>query len=525
MEIRGIAFQALVFSALAAATASRAPARPLEIIHTNDLHSHLDHANDPGRGSYAAVKATIDRLKFEARSQGIDTLVLDAGDFLEDSQFYLADRGAYAWKAMAAMGYDAVEIGNHDWLAGMAELDREIGLAKPPFVFLGANFLFDWDNPNLTKYMRRAFETYRAGARIAVYGLTTDEVLYSWAAKPTLIYKPEWEAAQDLPALRARNDFVIGLTHLGVKIDRQLVERVPGFDLIVGGHSHTELFDPIVETDPSGKRVPIVQAGSHGDYVGDLLVDVVPGKPLEILRYRLVDVYSNGPRDAAMDRIARDARDELDREYGADWLREVVGSTEVPLLNAVYQGHATVWSEFSGEAIRRAVGADVAIDSTEFEGFEQPVGPITREQLFVLYPRILSFGERYGYTIWTARVNGKVLKYALLEALALGMPINPAGLTTEMDSSGHAIDFLIDGHPLNTARAYKVALPEAIARGAFGTNQYLELLFRNAHDSGIPVWVATERHLKETGGVIREPMTRPTPIPSPTPVAAGVNRG
>ena len=172
--------------ALALSASGSAVARPLQIIHTNDLHSHLDHANDPGRGSYAAVKATIDRIKWEAMNQGIDTLVLDAGDFLEDSQYFLADHGAYAWKAMNAMGYDAVEIGNHDWIAGLKDLDRAVGAAKPAFAFLGANFLYGWDSTNLVKYMRPSFETKRAGARIAVYGLATDDPFFAWAVAPAI---------------------------------------------------------------------------------------------------------------------------------------------------------------------------------------------------------------------------------------------------------------------------------------------------------------------------------------------------
>lgn len=498
----------MAFVALAT-TPARVHARPLQIIHTNDLHSHLDHAMDASRGSYAAVKATIDKLKWESRSRGIETLILDAGDFLEGSEFYLADQGFHAWKAMNAMGYDAVAIGNHDWLAGPAYLDAMVGAAKPPFAFLGANFLFGWECPNLVKYMRKALEIKRAGARIAIYGLTTDEAYFSWMAKPGSIYKPSWTAEEDLPELRSRNDYVIALTHLGVHGDRKLVSSVRGIDLVVGGHSHTALKEPVLHKDRSGKTVPIVQAGEHGEYVGDLLVDVEPGKPLQILRYNLVKVHSNGPRDAAIDHIARTARERLDANYGTSWLSEVVGHTEVPLENSIIQGKPTVWSNFVAEAIRLGGNAEVALDAGDFLGFEQPIGPITREKLFVLYPRILEFDRPLGYTIWTTIVKGWVLKFALKETINLGLSINTAGVEIILNPDGSPQDYLVNGYPIASMRDYKLALPEAVARGAFGTSQYLKLAFRNARDTRVPIWTANEQHLKRIGGIIKAPTTPP----------------
>jgi 5'-nucleotidase/UDP-sugar diphosphatase len=516
---RAVLVGVVSFFAVLAVASPRALARPLQIIHTNDLHSHLDHALDPARGSYAAVKATIDRLKWEARSQGIDTLVLDAGDFSEDSQYYLPDEGLHAWKAMNAMGYDAVALGNHDWLMGPTYLDLVVGRAKPNFTLLGANFLIGWEHTHLVKYMRQWLEVKRAGARIAIYGLTTDELFYGWAAKPISIYKPAWSASEDLPRLRSRNDYVIALTHMGVTADRNLVTSVPGLDLVVGGHSHTALAEPILQKDPRGKIVPIVQAGMHGNYVGDLLVDVEPGKPLQILRYQLVSVYSDGPRDAAMDQVMKTARERLDETYGREWLREVVGHAEVPLQNAYYLGKATVWSAFASEAIRQGGKAEVAIDITEFHGFDQPAGPITREQLFLLYPRILEFDNPYGYTIWTATVKGWLMKLAIGEALSMGLPLSPAGIEVILDELGRPMDYRIGGRPIPRMQDYKVALPEALARGALATSKYMKLAFRGARDTRLSIWKANEQHLKRIGGVIKAPVVPPAPLPTPSPTA------
>ena len=99
-------------------------ARLVQILHTNDLHSHFEQAEDRSiagivspdkpKGGYAHVKALIEKMRAEAASQGVESIVVDAGDFSEGAPFFLADKGEVSWRVMNAMGYDAVTIGNHD---------------------------------------------------------------------------------------------------------------------------------------------------------------------------------------------------------------------------------------------------------------------------------------------------------------------------------------------------------------------------------------------------------------------------
>ncbi|MBU6375809.1 MAG: hypothetical protein KGQ59_07430, partial [Bdellovibrionales bacterium] len=89
-------------------SASPANARLLQIIHSNDLHSFMEESEEPGHGGYAAVKATIEQAKREAKDRGIDSVVLDAGDFSEGTPMFFADDGKQSWRVMDAMGYDAV---------------------------------------------------------------------------------------------------------------------------------------------------------------------------------------------------------------------------------------------------------------------------------------------------------------------------------------------------------------------------------------------------------------------------------
>lgn len=480
---------------------SSVSARLVQIIHTNDLHSHLEHGGEKGFGGYAAVKATMDQIKADAAKQGIESITVDAGDFGEGSQFYLAERGVAVWRTLNTMGYDAVTLGNHDWLSGINDLNRIVGAVKPNFALLGANFIFDHSNKNLKKYMRPSIEIKRAGLRIAILGLTTEDFVYNWRAEDGFIWPAHREANDRLPSLSSRNDFVIALTHIGLLEDIKLVRRTSGIDLVVGGHSHTRMSEPITVIDKRARKVPIVQAGEHGEFVGDLLVDLEPGQPVKVVRYRLIPVDANGAKDEAVAEQVRMARESLYREYGREWLNEIVGYTEVPMISP--DQAPTIWSQFAVDAMREAVRAEVTIDSDEFYGNSMPAGPVTREQLFAFYPRVFHF-NRYGWTIYTANARGWVIELTIKEAIKRGWWLSTSGLSYEVYYSGltrKVRNLRVNGKPLKRFKNYRVALPEGIGRAAIEIAPVLSAIFKKNKNTGIPIWFALEAKLRRVGTV------------------------
>src|SRR6185437_14478225 len=147
---------------------------------------------------------------------------------------------------------------------------------------------------------------------------------------------------------------------------------------------HTILRKPLMVNNPDGVPVPIVQAGAHGDYVGDMLLDYEPGHPVRVVNYQLVPVFKSQGQDRVIAQSVSDARHDLETRYGADWLYHVIGVTDTQMVNP---GQApTAWGNFYMDAIRESVGADMALDSSEFFGASQPAGPITREMLMDFYP-------------------------------------------------------------------------------------------------------------------------------------------
>jgi len=481
--------------------ATIAEARPLWIIHTNDLHSHIEHATDPNKGGYPRVKTTIDRLKAQADAEGVDTLILDGGDFTDGSQFFFANRGREAWRIMNYMGYDAIVIGNHDWLISPGEINDILGQTPPNFAFLGANFKPSQKFTHLHKYLKPYEIFEKSDYKIGVVGMTTPELFYRWRAVGAPINSHVEEGHKVMKALDPKTDFVFAITHLGVDADRELAQRVPGIDLVVGGHSHDFLYDAVyVENKRSGRRVPIVQAGKHGEAVGSLKVDLVPGKPVRILDYQLIPVEKDSAdEDLTVAQIVEQTRMLLERDYGAAWLYEEVGYSHVPLERQM-DHIETPWSSLVAEAMIDATGADLSLDIPEFSGNNKPAGPITRETIMGLYPRTFNMDRPLGWTVWNAELRGWILEIALREALKRDAPITIGGVTykSQMVRGKKKISSIrLRGEQINPFKNYTLAVPEAIGRGAVEISDMFGLIVKNSRDSGIPMWTAIEDRIRK----------------------------
>jgi 2',3'-cyclic-nucleotide 2'-phosphodiesterase (5'-nucleotidase family) len=493
--------------ALSATSALAGDSCPLRIIHTNDLHSHLNHSDDPTRGGYAAVKAQIDALKAISEAEGIPAITLDAGDFTEGSEYFFADQGLNVFREMDHMGYDAVTIGNHDWVMGLDHLSSLLQDVRPGFQFLGANFIFDPRETGLKRWMKPYVELKRGGARIAILGLTTSEIFYKWRVDAGFIRDPISEAERVLPELRERNDFVIALTHLGVGEDQKLIHKVNGIDLVVGGHSHTKLFEPVLEENPDGQVIPIVQTGAHGEYVGELIVDACPGAPLSVKSYRLIPVAIDGPKDARIAAESDDALQELYNEYGQAWWNQVVGHSDVQLdptwtdKGAPMATHSTEWGNTIADGLRASVHSDAAFDVGLFGGEPQPAGDITRGTIVAAYPHVFETTHKFGYTVWTTKVRGWVLRQILAELGRLDMPFSVSGMKLRTTAKGKLGPIAMGSRKLYALKEYRVAVPEALVRGAAAVSVIFKIFLHDRTDSKIPIWTAIEQQLRAAGPI------------------------
>ena len=251
-----------------------AQARRFTILHTNDLHSHLqgvspeldysplEPGNDATVGGWSRLATAIEAERLARRNP---VLALDAGDFLMGSLFHLVAREqGLELGLLKAMGYDAVSLGNHefdlmpDGLARILSAAAERG-ALPPVLFASA--VFDLQNPK-DDTLERVFasglvQRYRViekeGVRFGLFAVMgKDAAEVSPFASPVSFRDPVETAAELVALLREQEkaDVVICLSHSGLSKDPDksedvlLARQVPGIDVIVSGHTHTRLRGP-----------------------------------------------------------------------------------------------------------------------------------------------------------------------------------------------------------------------------------------------------------------------------------------
>ena len=485
-----------------------AGAKLVQVIHTNDLHSHMDYAGSkPDRGGYAAVKSLINLLKFKAKIQGIPTLILDGGDFSEGTHFFLAEQGLMSWEAMDEIGYDAVALGNHDYQIGNEGIDYILKMFRPKFNLLAANYIVENGFPSAKAGIKPYVEFEKGGIKIAILGLTTNELFYRWTAKPGgSVEDPIATAKKYAPELKKRNHFVFALTHMGANDERKLLEQVPAIDLVVGGHSHTTFFKPVYV--PRAKNFGIqVQAGEHGKYVGEMLLDLQPGVPPRVIRYKLNEV---NPllvgQDWSMLYFVSQTRKAIEKRYGDGWLDEKIGYSKTDLERPL--DGTTAWSSIYPRAFRKATGSDMAFDVGEFYGPTQVKGDITREKLLRFYPRVFDIFNPNGWTIWTVKIAGKVMVDIVKVAARIGFFFNLDGMTyrtvKKADGSYDYVDFKIGGQPVSPLKVYKVATSEGLGRGAKNASWLADLL-TNPEDSGIPIWKTVEDEVRKSMPPVQMP--------------------
>lgn len=516
-------------------------AERLQIIHTNDLHGFFDHSvYNRDVGGYARVKTVIDRLKAQAASEGIESLVVDGGDFMEGNLYYMANNGAKTFNIMSAMGYDAVVIGNHDFLMGTKNLNELLKENPPKFDYLGANFKLD--GTALYTGIRKNVKDYaiyeKAGAKIALMGLTTDELFYAWAFKNGKIKKPGKTADKIAKKIRKNEnpDFVIALTHLGTRKDQKMINKSSGIDLVVGGHSHQALFNPIYFPNKNGVKVPVVQAGSHGKFVGKLVIDVIPGKPLKIVSYDLIPVrHSKIEEDEVVADFVRRSREKINNLYGEDWLNEVVGFTEIPLVHSGWR--MTPWTAWITDAVRESVDADLSFHSPNFGGANLPVGRITKEDLFNTHPRAFDHKEKLGWSVYSVDIYGVVIKSVVRLVLKTQQPLAFSGITFDLvdkknnivytngqwtgvegddpkedvfnkylgiDGKFRVKNIKINGEGVKSFKKYRVALNEGIVVGGLGISSVVKFLLRKITKSEISVWQALIKKMSREGIITRD---------------------
>ncbi|TCD11426.1 5'-nucleotidase C-terminal domain-containing protein [Oricola cellulosilytica] len=278
-------------SVLALGTGIATAEYTLNILHINDLHSRIESINkydstcggeDEAEGKCFGGVARLVTAVAAAREKMADgnVLFLNAGDNFQGSLFYTTYKGEAEAEFLNKMGTDVMTVGNHEFD------DGEPGLAsfleKAEFPVVSANVLADYKS-ELGDRVKAYVVLERGGEKIGVVGAVandTDEL--SSPGKNVLIADDVASITSAVEALQEEGvDKIIALTHVGYPRDLAAIAKIPGVDVVVGGHTNTLLSNtdenavdvyPTMVDNPDGYQVPVVQAYAYGKYLGDLTV-------------------------------------------------------------------------------------------------------------------------------------------------------------------------------------------------------------------------------------------------------------
>ncbi|MBA4154602.1 bifunctional UDP-sugar hydrolase/5'-nucleotidase [Flavobacterium sp.] len=265
------------FGGLSLTSFEQLKTKHLTILHTNDVHSHIDpfpanHPKNANMGGVVKRAVLIEKIKQE----NPNVLLLDAGDSFQGTPYFNYYGGELEYKLMSKMGYEATTIGNHEFDNGIDGLAAQMPHAK--FDVLSANYNFE--NTVMNGFVK-SYKIFRKdGIKVGVFGLgvelagLVDKKMY----KETVYLDPVEISLDTVKKLKhdEKCDLIICLSHLGYaykdepsKIsDVKLASLTRDIDLIIGGHTHTFLDKPTIHKNLDGKDVLVNQVGCYGINLG-----------------------------------------------------------------------------------------------------------------------------------------------------------------------------------------------------------------------------------------------------------------
>ena len=297
------------------------------ILHTNDIHSELlphwsavdghPEREDDAIGGIARLATAVNEIRENKRKEGESLLLFDVGDFLGGAPFaWLALNGqATELTIMQKMGYDAVTIGNHEYDYGSDALAQYLLRAGYPqahqgTVVLASNTEAPATGPLTTEDLCRKTGIFELGngLKVGVFGLIGKEAILMMGETEGMRFLDQHETARRMvDELKGQGaDVIVALSHCGLAEDRELARKVLGIDIILGGHCHTTLFEPVLV----GSTI-VAQAGRFGEYLGrlELAYNLSTGKVrvrnLENRHTFLIPIDSSFGFDADIDSLVQ----------------------------------------------------------------------------------------------------------------------------------------------------------------------------------------------------------------------------
>lgn len=445
--------------ALRAQDASAAPPPiVVRIYHTNDIHgwimSRADRLqSDRQVGGAAAFKSLLDR-------DSSPKLVLDAGDWWQGTPEGSLTKGAAVAEVFNAIGYDAIEVGNHEFDAGEASLEALIPKMKMPV--LAANIYgpdgkrVPWTKPHIVKEVD--------GVKFGIFGLLTTHMkgLEVPSKIAGLTFRREVDEARDqVRELKAEGaDVIIAVTHVGFESadsppfegDQTIAREVAGIDLIVGGHTHTTLYR--AWRDPQHGTL-IVQAGSYLTKVGRTTLTIDPATRRVVKSSD--EILELWPDRLGEDPVVKAIVDRTAKDVG-DAFKLVVATATSDLYRGVGDRESGLGS-WMADCFKDTEGVDAFIMNGGGIRADIAAGPVTLRSLFETMP--------FDDTLVKLKMKGSLLRSALDHVLGAPKGAQIGGMTatfSQLKPRHHRLSAVtVDGAPLDDAKTYSVGTLDFLA--------------------------------------------------------------
>lgn len=421
----------------------------IRILYLNDFHgfaeSSRSYGSDEMRGGIAYLAAKVEKLRNEKPS-----LLLSGGDMIQGDNWANLFQGESVIELMNIMRFDAMVAGNHEFDFGQEVLKRRISQAR--FAVLGANVEgMDLLKPYIIKDLN--------GIRIAIIGVVTEDTASSTHPKNVSGLKflsLKETVGRYVRELKDRTDMLIVLSHNGLPADMALAAHVDNIDVIVGGHSHTKIEQPVIE----GKTV-IVQAWEHAKALGVLDISFEGGKIIKVEGH-LEEVR---PEAGKEDRIVQPIVEKYSRKIDAA-LNETLGYAALDLDGENVRIRETNMGDFVADIVRHASSADMALINGGGIRTGIKKGGIRLKDIYSVLP--------FDNYIVAVKLTGRQIRESLehgVSAVEEGAGRFPqvSGISfkySRLSPAGSRVtEILIKGEPLDPGRDYVVATNDFLAAG------------------------------------------------------------
>jgi sulfur-oxidizing protein SoxB len=441
-------------------------------------------------GGFAHLKTLVERLRSDAGAGR--SLLLDGGDLWQGTGQAHAMQGADMVEAANLLGIEAM-TGHWEFTYGEAALRDNLERFKGEFlaqnVYLTEEAAFN-DAKAFDPASRRVFKPATikelGGHRVAVIGQAFPYVPIAHPKR----FTPDWtfgirddELQKLVNTLRNSDkvDAVVLLSHNGMDVDLKLASRVSGIDVILGGHTHDAVPQPIAVANSGGTTL-VTNAGSNGKFLGVLDLDLAKGRVSDV-RYRLLPVFSELLKpDAAMQALIEQIR----APHAAAYAEKIATSDRLLYRRGNFSGPV---DQLICDALRSEYDAEIALSPGFRWGVSAlPGQPLTMED--VQAETAITYPETYLQSMTGGQIKDVLEDVCdnLFNADPYyqqgGDMVRVGGFTyscTPAESAGRRISSLKldNGRAIEAGKSYKVA-------GWASVNE----------QKGKPVWDVFARHLR-----------------------------